>query len=142
MPERALNRSMELVHLLPLVEFKLTKFASNVPSLVDQIDGSRLSTEPKIIASSKEVSLNLLRLKLDHNNDTLFVIRGTYSTQTKSLTECLVLCLVCTVFDPIGLLAPFTVGARLLLKDIWRVSGSTGTMKYQKTLLKNTSNGV
>ena len=27
------------------------------------------------------------------------------------------------VFDPIGLVVPFTVGARLLLKDIWRVSG-------------------
>ena len=27
------------------------------------------------------------------------------------------------IFDPIGLVAPFTVGARLLLKDIWRVSG-------------------
>ena len=35
----------------------------------------------------------------------------------------MVLSLVSKVFDPIGLVAPFTVGARLLLKDIWRVSG-------------------
>ena len=35
----------------------------------------------------------------------------------------LVLSLVSKVFDPIGLVAPFTVGARLLLKDIWRVTG-------------------
>ena len=27
------------------------------------------------------------------------------------------------VYDPIGLVAPFTVGARLILKDIWRVNG-------------------
>ena len=27
------------------------------------------------------------------------------------------------MFNPIGLVAPFTVGARLLLKDIWRVTG-------------------
>ena len=28
-----------------------------------------------------------------------------------------------SVFDPIGLVAPYTVKARLLLKDIWRISG-------------------
>ena len=42
---------------------------------------------------------------------------------TKSLTQRLVLSVVSKVFDPIGLVAPFTVGARLLLKDIWRVTG-------------------
>ena len=39
------------------------------------------------------------------------------------MTQRLVLSLVSKVFDPIGLVAPFTVTARLLLKDIWRVSG-------------------
>ena len=27
------------------------------------------------------------------------------------------------MFDPVGLVAPYTVGARLLLKDIWKISG-------------------
>ena len=54
-PERALKRSKELVHLLHLDGFKLTKFVSNVPNLADRIDGSTQSTEPKVIASSKEV---------------------------------------------------------------------------------------
>ena len=49
--------------------------------------------------------------------------RGTNSTITKSLTQRLVLSLVSKVFEPIGLVAPFTVGARLILKDIWRVNG-------------------
>ena len=35
----------------------------------------------------------------------------------------MVLSLVSKVFDPIGLVTPFTAGARLLLKDIWRVTG-------------------
>ena len=122
-PERALKRSKELVQLLHLGGFKLTKFVSNVPNLADRIDGSSQSTEPKVIASSKEESSHVLGLKWDHNNDTLVVSRGTSSTVTKSLTQRLVLSLVSKVFDPIGLVAPFTVGARLLLKDIWRVSG-------------------
>ena len=39
-PERALKRSKELVHLLHLGGFKLTKFVSSVPNLADRIDGS------------------------------------------------------------------------------------------------------
>ena len=124
-PERALIRSKELVHLLHLGGFKLTKFVSNVPDLADQIDGSAQSTEPKVIVSSKEESMHVLGLKLDHNNDTLVVSRGTNSTITKSLTQRLVLSLVSKVYDPIGLVAPFTVGARLILKDIWRVNGQS-----------------
>ena len=65
----------------------------------------------------------MLGLKWDHNNDTLVVNRGTSSTVAKSLTQRSVLSLVSKVFDPIGLVPPFTVGARFLLKDIWRVSG-------------------
>ena len=121
--ERALKRSKELVHLLHLGGFKLTKFVSNVPNLADRNDGSTQSTEPKVIASSKKNSSHVLGLKWDHNNDTLIVGRGTSSTVTKSLTQRLLLSLVCKVFDPIGLVAPFTVGALLLLKDIWRVIG-------------------
>ena len=56
-------------------------------------------------------------------NDTLVVSWGTSCAITKSLTQRLVLSLVSKVFDPIGLVAPFNVGARLLLKEIWRVKG-------------------
>ena len=122
-PERTLKRSKELVYLLHLGGFKLIKFVSNVPNLADRIDGSTQSTEPKVIASSKEDSSHVLGMKWDHNNGTLVVSRGTSSTVTKSLTQRLVLSLVSKVFDPIGLVAPFTIVARLLLKDIWRVRG-------------------
>ena len=67
--------------------------------------------------------MHALRLKWDHTNDTLVVSSGTSCAITKSVTQCLVLSLVSKVFDIIGLVAPFTVRARLLLKDIWLVSG-------------------
>ena len=111
-PEKAINRSKELVHLLHLGGFKLTKFVSNVPNLADRIDGSPQSTEPKVIVSCQEDSSHVLGLKWDHTNDTLVVSRGTSCAITKSLTQRLVLSLVSKVFDPIGLVAPFTVGAR------------------------------
>ena len=130
-PERALIRSKELVHLLHLGGFKLTKFVSNVPDLADRIDGSAHFTEPKVIVSSEE-SMHVLGLKWDHKNDTLVVSRGTTSTITKSLTQRLVLSLVTKVYDPIGLVRPFTVGARLILKDIWRVNWQSWDDKLPK----------
>ena len=122
-PERAIKRSKELVHLLHLVGFKLTKFVSNVPNLAGRNYGSPQSTEPKVIVSSQEDSSHVLGLKWDHINDTFVVSRGTSCAITKLLTQRLVLSLVSKVFDPIGLVAPFTFGARLLLKDIWHVTG-------------------
>ena len=62
--------------------------------------------------------MHVIGLKCDHNNDTLVVSRGTNSTITKSLTQHLLLGLVSKVSDSIGLVSPFTVGARLILKDI------------------------
>ena len=122
-PEMALKRLKDLVHLLHPGGSKFTKFLSNVPNLADRIDKSPQSTESKVIASSKVESLRVLGLKWEHNNDTLVLSRGTSRTVTKSLTQRLVLSIVSKVFDSIGLVAPFTVCNRLLLKDIWRVSG-------------------
>ena len=83
-PERALIRSKELLHLLHLGGFKLSKLVSNAPDLAVRIDGSAQSTEPKVIVSSKEESMHVLGFKWDHNNDTLVVSRCTNSTITKS----------------------------------------------------------
>ena len=88
--ERALNILKELLHLLHLGGFKPTKFVSIVQNLTDQIDESPQSTEPKVIASSKEEFLHVLALKRDHNKDNLVVSRCTSNTVTESLTQCLV----------------------------------------------------
>ena len=49
--------------------------------------------------------------------------RATSPDTTKKITQRVVLSLVSAVYDPTGLVAPYTVQARLLLKDIWRLSG-------------------
>ena len=121
-PERALIKSKELVHFLHLGGLRLTKSVSNVPDLADQFDESAQSTEPKVIASSKEESMSVLGPKWDHSNNTLVVSRGANNTITKNLTQRLVLSLVSKVYNPIGPVASFTVGARLIWKNICRVN--------------------
>ena len=123
-PHEALSRSKKLVELLKLGGFKLTKFISNTPHLLDEIENNDHLCQPKVIlVSDEKASSHVLGLKWDHRKDTLVVSRGTKCDDSNKVTQRLVLSLVAKVFDPIGLVAPFTVTARLLLKDIWRLSG-------------------
>ena len=136
-PQRALKR---LKHIPHLGGFKLIKFVSNVPNLADQIEGSPQSTEPKLVESCMEESSHVFGLKWDHNNYTLFVSRGTFSTVTESLTQRLILSLVSTVFDLIDLLAPITVGSRLLLKKVCRISCQNRDEELRKDTAENLLN--
>ena len=79
--------------------------------------------ETKGISDTLGNSSHVLGLKWDNSSDTLIVSRGTSRNPQTPLTQRSVLSLVASVFDPLGLVAPFTVKARLLLKEIWRLSG-------------------
>ena len=69
--------------------------------------------------------------------------RGTNSIILKTLTQRLVLSLVSKVYnDPLGLVAPFTVGALLILKDNWRVIDKVGMKSHLKTQLTDSLPGV
>ena len=121
--EEANRKAKDLVNLLSLGGFKLTKFVSNVPTIPPQLEADPTSpTEGKEIPSS-ENSSHVLGLKWNHSTDTLVVSRGTSPEVKPKVTQRIVLSLVSSVYDPIGLVAPYTVKARLLLKDIWRLNG-------------------
>ena len=121
--EEATRKAKDLVNLLSLGGFKLTKFVSNVPTIPPQ-----LKTDPTSPTESKEIpstenSSHVLGLKWNHSTDTLVVSRGTNPEVKPKVTQRIVLSLVSSVYHPIRLVAPYTVKARLLLKDIWRLSG-------------------
>ena len=120
--EDASNKAKDLVKLLAKGGFKLTKFVSNVSQLPTKLEPDLTSNQEKEIPIAEECS-HVLGLKWNHSTDTLVVSRGTSHDTTKKITQRVVLSLVSAVYDPIGLVAPYTVQARLLLKDIWRLSG-------------------
>ena len=80
------------------------------------------ATEVKEIPSGEESS-HVLGWKWNHATDTLVVTRGSNPDIKPTVTQRVVLSLVSSVYDPIKLVAPYTVKARLLLKDTWRLSG-------------------
>ena len=118
--EEATERCQDLVTLLKRGGFKLTKFVSNfnlppgLPPLQDQSPGP-----PEIC----ELSSHVLGLKWNQHSDTLIVSSGVNRSVTEPVTQRLVLSRVASVFDPIGLVAPYTIKARLMLKEVWRLHG-------------------
>ena len=121
----ATQKAQDLVEMLAKGGFKLTKFVSNVPSLVNRVDPKSqlpIDSTEKVLATDEETS-HVLGSKWNHSRDTLVVSRGTTPDLNRPITQRVVLSLVSAVYNPIGLVAPYTVTARLLLKDIWRLSG-------------------
>ena len=119
--QKAKQKAQNLECLLRLGGFNLIKFVSNVHVVV-ALNRNKKIICVKVIASDNETS-HVLDLKWNHQSDTLVVSWGTGGEQKSLTTQRTVLSLVSAVFDPIGLVDPSTVRARLLLKDIWRLSG-------------------
>ena len=102
--------------------FKLTKWASTDTECLKNIPlEDRSTTETLEIKDDQTV----LGLKWRIPEDELVVTRGLDSAvDTKDLiTQRKVLSRVSGVFDPLGLLGPYTIKARLLLKKIWGLKG-------------------
>ena len=86
--------------------------------MVEQYNGSRHSTEPKVIFSFKTEPMHVLALEWDRNNNSLAVSSVTNSTITKNFKQCFVFSLMSIVHNPIGIVALFNVCACLFLNDI------------------------
>ena len=96
----------------------MTKFVSNadeITSAMNPEDCETSSSPIKEICNGAEQSAHVLGLNWDHVKDTLVVSRGVDRPLEKAITQRTVLSFVFSVFDPVGLVAPYTVGARLLL---------------------------
>ena len=75
-PNKDITTSKELVHL-HLLGFKFTKFESKLPYLVDRIDNSPQSDEPKVNIWCQKDSWHVFGLMWDVAIDTLIVSCGT-----------------------------------------------------------------
>ena len=77
-----------------------------------------------LVSPATPANPSVLGLRWNTNQDTLIVSLGTTPDLIrKRITQRLVLSTVSSVFGPIGLIAPFTIRARLLLKQLWKSNG-------------------
>ena len=137
--DEATKKAQDLVKMLSKGGLTLTKFVSNIPNLSNRLDPKLeigTKTDEKLLAAEDESS-HVLGMKWNHRFDTLFVSHETNPDLNRPVTQRVVLSLVSAVYDSIGVVAPYTITTRLLLKDVWRLSGQQWDNNLPEDICKN-----
>ena len=122
----------QLIPLMKGINMFIMKFYSNSKKLVNSLDPKLLSK--KVTFSEKEVLFEeskVLGMTWEAMIDTLKYVSKFANVQEffdhlnikKNLvwTKRLILKLSATVYDPLGLISPYTVKARSILQELWKV---------------------
>ena len=124
-PEEAVKVFKQLQHLLSKRGFELKKWITN-----SDVVTTAIPEDLRSISNTKQVELepgkdgsSVPGLQCTIIDDSLQVCRGTSKEVETSITQSKILSLVSSVFDPLGLFAPFSVHMRRLLKSIWTKNG-------------------
>ncbi|XP_064648573.1 uncharacterized protein LOC135500838 [Lineus longissimus] len=117
-PLEATSLALELIDLNSRGGFKLTKWASNCPELLEavaSVDG--IKTHLKLDLDGSVIT-RTLGIACDLTHD-IFIFDTVSLPTVETLTKRILLSIVSTVFDPLGFLAPFIVRAKILLQSLW-----------------------
>ncbi|XP_071580995.1 uncharacterized protein [Temnothorax nylanderi] len=108
----------QVVEILRLGAFELSKWASNCPELLKDVQDQ--NHEPVEICN--DANSRILGMQWDHISDTFQV---SHDTQERRgiVSKRTILSGVARLFDPLCLLGPVIVVAKLILQDLWK-SGS------------------
>ena len=99
--------------IMTAANFNLRSWASNSPLL-------RAQTEKDQIADTNTV-VNILGLRWDPSHDTLYLApKEIAPRQSQPISKRDVLQLSSRTYDPLGILSPVTVKAKLLIQDLWQ----------------------
>ena len=115
--DEALELQQELVEMLNLAGFHLTKWISNEKEVIKHIPESERAPSVKVVEESIIMPMErALGVMWDTSSD-CFV----YEVLKRDIadTRRKVLSLIASLFDPIGFLAPFLVRAKILLQQVW-----------------------
>ena len=119
-PEEGVQNFKQLQPLLAKHGFELKKSICNNEQIQNVIPEELLSksSTKRIEVDPTAEEPSVLGLQWTVTDDGLQVCRGTKKEVTEPITQRKVLSLVSSVFDPLGLFAPFNVEMRRLLKSI------------------------
>ena len=124
-PEEAIEVFNQLQPLLSQHRFEQKKWISNNDEVTEAIpeDLKSISNTKQVEVEPNAERSSVLGLHWTVTDDSLQVCRGTNKEVETPITQRKILSLVSSVFDPIGLFAPFSVHMRRLLKGIWTKNG-------------------
>lgn len=112
----ALQLQEHIIALLRLGCFELHKWCANKKELLENVEEHEKQL-PTNIGNDEVKSLGLL---WSPECDTLRIAIGK-DTLLHTITKRFVLSAIVSVFDPIGLLGPVTLKAKLMMQDLWKL---------------------
>ncbi|XP_055714803.1 uncharacterized protein LOC129808922, partial [Phlebotomus papatasi] len=114
--ESALLLRQELISMLQRGGFSLKKWSSNSSEIMSQIPQE--DHEKSSSLSMGEESVKTLGLNWTPNSD---CFRFTTTEFHSSITKRTILSDMAKMFDPLGLLAPVTISAKILMQSLWEI---------------------
>ena len=124
-PQEAIKVFKQLQPLLSQHRFEMKKWITNSDVVTNAIpeDLRSISNTKQVEVERSKESSSVLGLQWTIIDDSLQVCRGTRKEVETPITQRKILSLVSSMFDPLGLFAPFSVQMRRLLKRIWTKNG-------------------
>ena len=119
--EQAIEIYNKLRAMLARGGFHLTKWISNCEQTMKSIEQADKSPSSSKTFEAEPSVPSILGLQWNIDADNLKVCRG----MQKEITQRAVLSHVSAVFDLLGIVSPFTIRMRLLLKSIWKENGQS-----------------
>ncbi|XP_071055137.1 uncharacterized protein [Onthophagus taurus] len=118
MPE-ALKLKTEISDILENRCFELRKWRSNCSQLLNDSGHSKLNDKHFIKDSSEIKTLGLV---WDSQEDVLKFSINLHLNSNNKLTKRMALSLISRIFDPLGIVGPITVKAKLFMQGLWSLS--------------------
>ncbi|XP_018399184.1 PREDICTED: uncharacterized protein LOC108776927 [Cyphomyrmex costatus] len=118
--EEASQLKNELTQLLYEGKFELRKWSSNEPSLRDEYSGN--SIREFNLATDKNTETRALGLIWNCSSDSFKVASVGHLPPLQKLTKRRILSRAALTFDPLGLIGPVTVVAKIMIQDLWRLN--------------------
>ena len=116
----ALKLQQEMSDIMMAAAFNLTKWASNSKLVMDGIDPDKRATSLLVECNSRG-PLKALGVSWDLISDCFRFLAPTESVSSHDpMTKRSLLSLASRMFDPMGLISPFTVRAKILFQELWR----------------------
>ncbi|XP_076660082.1 uncharacterized protein LOC143363371 [Halictus rubicundus] len=113
--EDAIKIREEITTLCQKGGFQLRQWASNVPEL---IDGQQDKCEEAHLNLDLDETVNALGIQWNAREDSISYANREF-TFTKRITKRTILSQVAQLFDPLGLLAPIIIRAKILMQELW-----------------------
>ena len=118
-PEAAVKMQREMTKMLAAGGFRLTKWLSNSRQVLEEVPAAERALGDTDLSRHTLPTAKTLGVIWNSEDDTFsFRVNGTDAQATKRE----VLRQTASVFDPLGIVAPFTIKAKILMQRLWMLN--------------------